>query len=68
MPAQLDQFSPQLQDALNHGVLSVAQAWSLQSLLDSTPSETFVPVPTEWHPWMERLELWEMPVLNDLPL
>lgn len=69
MTAHLDPLDSNLQEAVNNQVISVEQAWSLQTLLESSdPSETFVPAPTEWMPWLARMEFWQMPVFNELPL
>ncbi len=67
MSAQLVLLDPQLQEAVNLQVISVAQAWAMQDLLESTPQGQTVPVPVEWHPWVERLHLWEVEPHNSLP-
>ena len=58
----------QLQEAVNSQVISVAQAWAMQDLLESTPPGRLVTVPSDWHPWVERLHLWEAEPVNELPL
>lgn len=68
MSAQLVLLDPQLQEAVNLQVISLAQAWAMQDLLESTPQGHLVPVPLEWHPWVERLHLLEAPPANELPL
>ena len=68
MSAQLVLLDPQLQEAVSLQVISMAQAWALQDLLESTPFGAIVPVPPDWHPWVERLHLWEQEPANSLPL
>lgn len=67
MSAQMVLLDPQLQEAVNLQVISVAQAWAMQDLLESTPQGQVVPVPVEWHPWVEKLHLWEVEPANSLP-
>ena len=67
MSAQMMLLDEQLQEAVNSQVISVAQAWAMQDLLESTPRGQVVPVPREWHPWVERLHLWEAQPHNSLP-
>jgi hypothetical protein len=67
MSAHLLELDPDLQQAVNNQVLSVAQAWVLQQLVESAPEGSVVEVPEDWHPWVERLHLWELPVANSLP-
>ena len=68
MSAQLMLLEEQLQEAVNSQVISVAQAWAMQDLLESTPPGRLVTVPLDWHPWVERLHLWEAEPVNELPL
>lgn len=68
MSAQLVLLDEQLQQAVNSQVISLAQAWAMQDLLESTPQGQTVPVPRDWHPWVERLHLWESEPANELPL
>ena len=67
MSAHLISLDPQLQQAVNSQVISVAQAWAMQDLLESTPEGSLVQVPEDWYPWVERLHLWEAPTANSLP-
>lgn len=68
MSAQVVLLDEQLQQAVNSQVISVAQAWAMQDLLESTPQGQLVPVPQDWQPWVERLHLWEVPPANSLPV
>ena len=68
MSAQLALLDPQLQEAVSLQVISVSQAWAMQDLLELTPCGVLVSVPQDWHPWVERLHLWEAPPANSLPL
>jgi hypothetical protein len=68
MSAHLISLDPQLQQAVNFRVISVAQAWAMQDLLESTPEGLLVAVPLDWYPWVERLHLWEAPPANRLPV
>lgn len=68
MSAQLEEFFPQLQQAVSLQVISVEQAWAMQGLLESTPRGQLALVPTDWFPWVERLHLLEAQAANQLPL
>lgn len=67
MSAQLVLLDEQLQEAVSLQVISLSQAWAMQDLVESTPRGQLVPVPEDWHPWVERLHLWEVPAANSLP-
>ena len=68
MSAQLMLLEEQLQEAVNSQVISVSQAWAMQDLLESTPLGQLAVVPQDWYPWVERLHLWEVEPVNELPL
>jgi hypothetical protein len=67
MSAQLLELDPQLQQAVNNQVISVAQAWAFQDLVESVPDGQIVEAPEEWLPWLDRLQLWQAPTANRLP-
>ena len=68
MSAQLAELDPQLQEAVSLQVISLSQAWAMQDLIESTPRGQLASVPRDWHPWVERLHLWELPAANSLPV
>ena len=67
MSAQVLELYPQLQVAINCQVISVAQAWALQDLLELTQDGVMVEAPQEWLPWLERLQLFQAEPANSLP-
>jgi hypothetical protein len=66
MSAQVLELDPHLQSAVNSQVISVAQAWALQDLMESSDSPV-LEVPQDWLPWLGRLELFQVEPANDLP-
>ena len=68
MSAQVAHLEAWLQQAVMAQAVSLAEAWTLQDLALLLPDEEEVELPESMHPMMERLFLWEMPVLNHLPI
>ncbi len=68
MSAQLAHLEPQLEWAVSQGVISLAEAWTLQDFLALMPEDQPVEAPDLLAPAIERIWLLEEPAANRLPI
>ena len=68
MSAQLALLTPQLEQAVLQGAVSLAEAWALQDLMSMSVPGEWHEVPEPLHPMWERLCLLEATTENSLPV